>query len=439
MAEAAQTTDADTDTDTDTLPPWQVRRNERLNFTQLIWATPYLIVLQQYVPVLATRLGASALLIGLLSSGAALMLTVGTGIAREWIQRAPKDMRAVVIPAIGARSIVLWVPLALFLGSHQPEWLVVGTLICNLFIGVMQVPFLSVLSRVTLPERVPGMISGRWTVLGIGMSIGIPIIALALDTFPLPWNYVLVCGLATLTSAGEFFTLLRWKPRPISPAQRIQHSAVSDLRQIWNYAAGRRYLLITLLANFGLSSISPLVPLQIVRHLQATNVEYGWYSTLSWLAIALTGFIRPRIIRRYGNALLYSLAGLGLALEALTLGLAQSLPVTWLAGVIGGTATALFQVTAFGLIMESAPPDCYEGFVGIQASVGNFAIFAAPLITSGLISLGAPLGYTLLLCAGARAVAGGLSLLAFRRPARPGVRIAPDIAPAPGSAELVED
>jgi hypothetical protein len=53
------------------MPSQQVRRNERMNFLQLIWATPYLIVLQQYIPVLTTRLGASALLIGLLSSGAA--------------------------------------------------------------------------------------------------------------------------------------------------------------------------------------------------------------------------------------------------------------------------------------------------------------------------------------------------------------------------------
>ena len=403
------------------MPPQLVRRNERMNFLQLIWATPYLIVLQQYIPVLTTRLGASALLIGLLSSGAALMLTIGTAAARLWIQRAPADMRAVVYPAIFARSIVLWVPLILFLGNHQAEWLVGGTLFCNLFIGIMQVPFLSVLSRVTLPERVPAMISGRWTVLGIGMSIGIPIIALVLDSFPLPWNYVLVCSFATLTSVGEGITLLHWKPRSIASTQRVHHSARADIHEIRHHAPAMRYLFLTSVASFGLSSISPLVPLQIVRHLQATNVQYGWYSTMSWLAIALTGVIRPKLIRRYGNGPLYALAGIGLALEALTLGLAQSLPLTWLAGAIGGAATAMFQVTAFGLIGESAPPDHYEGYVGIQSSVGNFAIFAAPLITSGLISVGLPLGYTLIFCAVVRAMAGGLSYLAIRRPIGPKV------------------
>jgi MFS family permease len=394
-----------------------VRRNERLSYLQLIWATPYLIVLQQYIPVLTTRLGASALLIGLLSSGAALMLTIGTAVARLWVRRAPADMRILVYPGILARSIVLWVPFVLFLGNHQAEWLVAGTLFCNLFIGVMQVPFLSTLSRLTTPERVPTMISGRWSVLGIGMTIGIPLIATVLDAFPLPYNYVLVCSFATLTSICESLTFLHWKPRPIATAQTIHQSARTDLREIRNHPPARRYLFLTFLVNFGLSSISPLVPLQIVRQLQATNVEYGWYSTMAWLAIALTGLIRPKLIQRYGNGTLYALAGIGLALEALTLGLAQSLPTTWLAGAIGGIATALFQVTAFSLISENAPPGHYEGYVGIQSSVGNFAIFAAPLITSGMISLGFPLSYTLFLCAATRASAGVLSFLAIRKPA----------------------
>jgi MFS family permease len=429
---------ADVKQDNPDMTPRQAWHNEQLNYLQLIWATPYLVVLQQYIPVLATRLGASALLIGLLSAGAALMLTIGTTVARWWVQRAPADMRAVAIPAIGARAIVLWVPLVLFLNNHQnhqAEWLVAGTLVCNLFIGITQVPFMSSLARMTLPERTPILISGRWTTLGIGNTIGIPIIALALDLLPLPWNYLTVCSLATLTSAVELMTFLRWKPRPIAPDQRTRRSASADLRQIWRHIPARRYLLLVLLANFGLSSISPLLPLQLVRHLQATNVQYGWYATMSWLAIALTGVIRPGLIRRFGNGLIYALAGFGLAAEALTLGLAQSLTVTWIAGAIGGIATGLFQVAAFGLIAESAPPELYEGFVGIQASVGNFAVFAAPLITAGLLSAGAPMGFTLYLCAAARALAGGLSFAAYKLRSRPG---APEVA-APRPAGVIEN
>ncbi len=398
--------------------PRQARQNEHLSVVQLIWATPYLVVLQQYIPELATRLGASALLLGLLSSGAALMLTVGTALARYWIQRAPADMRAVALPGLGARAIVMWVPLALFIGSHQADWLVIGTLVCNLFIGIMQVPFTSALSRLTFSDRVPVLISTRWTMLGIGNAIGIPLIAIVLDNLPLPWNYVAVCTLATITSVVEFFTFLRWRPRPVLASQRMQRSPASDLKQILRHPPARQFLLLILLLNFGLSSISPLLPLKLVRYLQANNVQYGWYATMSWLAIALTGLVRPQLIRRYGNKLLFAASGIGLAMEALTLGLAQSLPFTWVAGAIGGVSTGLFQVTAFSLIAESSPPDCYEGFVGIQASVGNFAIFAAPLITSGLLSIGLPIGPTILLCAAARAIAGALSYITFAGPSR---------------------
>jgi MFS family permease len=391
------------------LTPSQVRRNERLNYLQLMWAGPYVIILQQYIPVLATRLGASALLLGILSSGAALMLTVGTLTGRWWLQRGPADMRSVVFPVIGARSIVLWVPLVLLFAAHRPEMLVAATIASSLFLGLVQVAFMTVLPRMTFSERVSTMISGRWTVLGIGMAAGIPLMAGILDAFPLPLNYVIVCGFAILTTIGECATFMHWRPR-LHTSQPLRRSARTDLGVIWRHAASRRYLFLTFLGQLGLSSIAPLVPLQIVRHLQANNVQYGWYSAIAWLAIALTGILRPRLIRRYGNGLLYGLAGIGLALEALTLGLAISLPYTWLAGALGGVALGLFQVTAFGLIIESAPDECYESFVSIQASIGNFAVFIAPLLTSSLVSLGCPLGLTLLLCAGIRGLASVLAL-----------------------------
>jgi hypothetical protein len=401
------------------MPPQQILRNERLNFLQLICATPYVIILQQYVPVLATRLGAPPLLLGILSSGAALMLTVAAVAGRWWLQRAPADMRAVVIPVIGARSIVLWVPLVLLLPSYQAEALIAIAIGTSFFLGLVQVAFLTVLPRMTLPERVSTMISGRWTVLGIGMAIGIPLMATVLDAFPRPLNYVVACSFAALTSVAESYTFMRWQPRPGSAIQRERRSVRSDLGQILHYKPGVRYLVLTMLMQFGASAIAPLVPLQLVRELHATNVQYGWYSAVSWMAIAVTGLIRPPLIRRYGNALLFGLSGLGLGMEALILGLAQALPVTWLAGAVGGVSLGLFQVTAFGLIMESTPPDCYESYVSVQASAGNFAIFASPLVTSGLLSLGAPLGMTLLVSAGVRAVAGLLSLIVFRHVKRP--------------------
>jgi MFS family permease len=391
------------------MPPKQARRNELMNYIQLMWATPYVVILQQYIPVLATRLGASALLLGVLSSGAALMMTLAAFLSRWWLKKSPPNMRSIVIPVIGARSVILWVPIVLLLADPKAEWLVAGTIISNFFLGFVSVAFLSVLPRLTYPDRVSSMVSGRWTVLGVGMVIGVPLMASVLDAFPMPTNYIIVCCFATLTSIGEFITFLQWKPRLSITPPRPTMSIRTDFALIWQNIPSRRYLIISLLAQLGLNSLAPLVPLQIIRHLGATNLQFGWYSTVLWLAIAVTGLIRPWLIQRFGNGRLYALALIGMALEALTLGMATNLPMTWLAGAIGGISLGLFQVTAFGLIVESAPEGHYESFVSIQTGVANFALFVSPLLTSGLTSVGLPIAITLLLSSSLRATAGVLA------------------------------
>ena len=84
----------------------------------------------------------------------------------------------------------------------------------------------------------------------------------------------------------------------------------------------------------------------------------------------------------------------------------SAMPIIWLAGVVGGIASVMFQVTAFALVLDSAPPDQYEGYVSIQSSVANFAVFAAPLAMSVFSSAGLPVVTGLLICAGMRIFAG---------------------------------
>lgn len=393
------------------MPYRQARRNELMNFIQLIWAAPYIIILQQYIPVLVTRLGASAILLGLLSSGAALMMTLAAFLSRWWLSKSPPDMRSIIIPFFGARGIVLWVPLVLGLADHKAEWLVAGTIISNLFLGFVSVAFFSVLPRLTTPDRVSTMVSGRWAVLGICMAAGVPIMAAVLDAFPMPLNYIIACGLATATTVGEYFTFRQWRPRPAAPKPTATAASFrSDMVRIWRHTPSRRYLVTAIVAQFGLNSMVPLVPLQIIRNLEATNLQFGWYSAILWLSIAITGLVRPWLIQRFGNGRLYAAAGIGMALEAITLGAATTLPTTWIAGALGGISLGLFQVTAFGLMIESAPSDHYESFVSILSSVTSFALFLSPLVVTGLINLGVSLSLAFVLSASIRGIAG---ILAF--------------------------
>jgi Na+/melibiose symporter-like transporter len=390
----------------------QIRRNERLFYLQLMWVTPFVVILQQYVPVLATRLGATPLLLGVLTSGSALALTAATVLAREYLARAPAGMQGLYIPVFISRLSLLLIPLVLLLPGGRAEMLVVAALAINFTIGIVQVTFFAFLPKVTLPERIAVLMGGRWTMLGITMTVGTPLMALVLERLPLPANYFAGCGIAAAVGIIEIFNFASVQPLPAPARPPRRESALADLRTILRHPPAARYLGVTLAAQLALNAAAPLIPLKMVRDLGATDTEYGWYIAVYWLALAAMGAAIPRLVQRFGNRRLFALAGLGIAAQMLILAGAQALAVTLAAGAIGGLANGLFQVTSFGQVVENAPPGRYESFVSAQLSVSNFAIFAAPLAMSGLLSAGLAVGAGLALTGLANAAASSLS---FRR------------------------
>jgi len=387
----------------------QIRRNERLFIIQVMWVMPFVVIQQQYVPVLATRLGASPLLLGVLTSGSALALTTASVLARWYLQRAPNAMRALIAPVFLSRLSLALIPLVLLLPDHQAEALVAAALAINLIIGVVQVTFFAFLPKVTLAERVAVLMGGRWTGLGLAMAIGTPAMAVILDRLEMPVNYVVACGVVIAAGIVEIFIFSAVKPLPAPARSPARQSAARDLGDILKHGPAARYLVVTLAAQLALNASAPLIPLKLVRELGASDTAYGWYITVYWLALAAMGAIIPRLVRRFGNQRMFALGGAGIGAQMLVLALAQNLPATWAAGAIGGLASGLFQVTAFGLVVENAPPDRYESFVSAQLSVANFAIFAGPLLMSGLLSAGLSVGVGLIVCAGGNALSSALA------------------------------
>ncbi|MGQ9904771.1 MAG: MFS transporter [Anaerolineae bacterium] len=388
----------------------QTRRNEYLFIVQVIWVMPFVVIQQQYVPVLATRLGASPLLLGVLTSGSALALTVASVLAHWYLQRAPNAMRTLIAPVFVSRLSLLLIPLVLLLPDRQAEALVAAALAINFVIGIVQVAFFAFLPKVTLAERIAVLMGGRWLVMGLAMAVGTPAMAVILDGLEMPVNYFVACGVAIAAGIVEIFTFGAVKPLPAPAKAPARQSAARDLGDILRHRPAARYLIVTLAAQLALNASAPLIPLKLVRELGASDTAYGWYITVFWLALAAISALIPRLVRRFGNQRMFALGGAGIGVQMLALALAADLPAAWIAGAVGGLASGLFQVTAFGLVVENAPPERYESFVSVQLSVANFAIFAGPLLMSGLLSAGLSVGAGLIACAGGNLLASTLSL-----------------------------
>jgi MFS family permease len=244
--------------------------------------------------------------------------------------------------------------------------------------------------------------------LGIGMALFTFILAGILDAFQMPANYAIACGLAFAIGLAGAWALMQTKPEPLTKTGKGKPRA--SVREILSHVPARNFLLITLLAQIALNAPGPLITLQMVRVLGATNVQFGWYLSIFWVSVAAFGLVVPALIDRFGNTKVFAAGCIGLGFQLVILGLAQSLPVTWIAGFVGGVTSVMFQVTGFGLVVKSAPPEKYEGFVGIHQTVVNFSIFIGPLLMTALIDLGLSITVGLLFVAAARGIAGVLAL-----------------------------
>lgn len=383
-------------------------RNERLNAIEVLLATPFIVVVTQYVPVLVTRLGASPLLLGLLTSGAALMLTVASALGPAWLRRTPDWPRNISIPLLLWRSVLVWLPLLLFLPAFQAEAIVVVVVALNFVAGFSNYTLTAFLSRMTLPDRLARLVSNRWTMLGVGMAVFTVILAAILDAFPRPVNYVIACTLSLAVSMVGFVILRQVRPLPLDSQAAGRPRA--RLRDLLAYPPARDYLLITLLAHTAVNAPGPLITLQMVRVLKATDVDFGWYLAVFWASLAVVGLFVPRLTERFGHVRVFASACAGLGLQMVILAFAPALPVTWVAGFIGGAASVMLQVTAYGLMVQCAPPQRFEGYVGVHTAAVNFAVFAGPLVMSAMTDAGLPIAAGLLIAGVARAGAGALSL-----------------------------
>jgi MFS family permease len=392
----------------------QSRANFRWNAIELIFAAPFIVVMQQYVPVLVTRLGASPLWVGLLTSGAALSLTVAAALAPRWMQRFGTYGRAISVSLLIFRSIMLLIPLALLLPFYSAQVIVLLAIVLSLFAGFANMTLTAYLPRMAMPDQTSQLVSTRWVVLGVGMAVYTPLIAWILDGLSQPLNYIIACGIALVSGMIGIWALLRIRPVPDGPQARVQ--ARGNTRALLAHSPARAYLVMTLLVQFAINAPAPLVTLHMVRELRATDSEFGWYLAIFWISLAIAGLGAARILRRYGNTPTFAVSMLALAAQIVILALAPSLPVTWIAGLLGGVASVFFQVSAYGLIIDCSPPDNYEGFLSVHTAMTNFCIFAAPLLVSGLVEAHwLSIGAGLILTGVLRAIAGLLAIVVLPR------------------------
>ncbi len=391
-----------------------------------------------FVGVFAARQGATALQIGLLNAGPAVVNLLFTLPASQWLRSRPIS-RSVFWTAVFNRIVyLLWIFLPSLLLPQGQIWALIGlTLLMSVPGSALAVGF-NALFAGAVPLAWRGHVAGVRNALLAAVYIGVSLLSgWLLDTLPFPLGYQVVFGLGFL--GGVMSTVHLWFVRPLTEEphqarharQRRRNLTGPGLFRTWGdslrQAVGLRFLtgatnwrnllqlsvlngrygqIITALFFFHLTQYLaiPLFPLYWVNELHLSDQQIGLGTALFYTSVLIGSTQLARLTDRFGNYRLLVAGAFVMSMYPALTAVTRTLPLYLVTSVVGGTAWSLVGGVIANYLLENIPEDSRPPHLAWY----NLALNAAILLGSlGGPAISAQLGLvtTLSLIAAARFLA----------------------------------
>jgi MFS family permease len=365
-----------------------------------------------FIPVFLTRLGASNLEIGLVTSlpaisGFLLSLPVGQIL----------ENRKNIIPwySISRFIIILRYALISLAAFFVPDKFLI--LIILFIWGLSTIPqtllstgFSMVMNLVAGPDGRYELMARRWSILGITTSVIIFLVGQFLDRIIFPLNYQLVFLGLTI---GGFISYHFSKKLEISiPSLEKTSRQKSPFRRITSYfkliGSEKPFISFSLkrfVYMFGLTMVVPLLPIYFVREIHAPDSWIAIFSTSQSAVTFLGYFFWMRQSKKRGARFILLTATLCLSIYPMVIAYTTSyLAISILAGV-GGIFQAGLNLVFFDELMKLIPIERSATFISLAQVIQFGAMGLAPFISSIMVDQFG-IVVALLTC-------GGIQLLGF--------------------------
>ena len=374
-----------------------------------------------FLPVFLTRLGASNLQVGLLTSMPGM-----TGLVLAILTGRFLQTRKNIVPWYSvARLLVIacYTLTGIFTFALPPQYTIIATLViwalATLPQTTLAVAFSVVMNAVAGPEGRYALLSRRWFIFGLTSLIGTMFVSSVIDKIVFPRNYeIMFIGLSLGGLLSFIFSRRIQIPDQTPPALVSSSSASASARSYIALLRGSPAFVSFASKRFvyfsALALSQPILPLFFVREVKATDAQIGWVN-ISMTAVMLVGYILwPYLSKKRGGRFVLLTTTLGMVTYPLLTALVPD--VTWiyvfaaLAGLFQGGLDLVF----FDELMKTVPPEYSATFVSLAQSMQYMSAILAPLAGTWLAdSIG--LGGALLVSAGLRFVGFLLFLLPDRR------------------------
>lgn len=367
------------------------QQNNALNlYREVAWYGVLASVTTTFTSVFALRLGASNLLIGLLSSLPALMNVVFQIPAARLIEQAQDRRRILLVSGFLMRLPVGIIALVPFFGGRwQAEAVVLITSLGTIPAAVGNVAFTAILADVVPPHRRARVVSVRNTLVSAVTMLTAIAVGQALDLFRFPLSYQGIFALAFATSLLSLLYLGRVAvPRHVPTPAPAVLTGWADIkrwaRSVWAQRDFSRFALGAFAFHWALSFPQPLYSIYRVRDL---GMSEGWIGVLSMLESALfmaAYYVWGKVAEKRGSRLVLLIGTIGLCFYPLSMGLVRSVPPMILVTLISGAFSPAFNLGLFNALLEVAPAERRATYVAIFNTLVNLTAFVAPLVSASL-------------------------------------------------------
>ena len=305
--------------------PLTIPSEYRANFTHLYMDIGWFGILSgssiSFLSIYATRLGATGLQIGLLSSIAAsvsLMLAIPAG---RWLEGQNINKAVFRSSAWYRLGYLLWIPLPWLFGKQAQVWaLIVITFLMAIPLTPLSVGFNAVFAASVPPTwraHVAGVRNATFAIAYMLSSLGSGYL---LEHLAFPTGYQFIFGIGFLGAAmsslhlyfikplGPKTTALPPRPQPASIKQALspRHQLQTAIRfDIWK-TPYRNTLLVFLAFHLAQYLAMPLFPLFQVRQLHLTDDQIGIGTALFYLTVLLGSTRLNELVRNFGRPILSS-------------------------------------------------------------------------------------------------------------------------------------
>jgi MFS family permease len=388
---------------------------EAINFFHLYWDVAWFGVAfgstLSFLPVFATRLGATGWQLGLLTAGPALVGVLFTLPAGHWIDGRPLG-RVVTQTAFWQRlGFFALIPLPLILPTGIQIWAVLLLMLLMAVPGTALMVGFNALLATTVPPKARAQVVGRRnSLLAATIMLAFLLSGWVLDYLPFEWGYAAVFALGALGAGLSTYHLSRIQVPPASQFQgrplqdhaqpgrgvgvvggtsyrlavatRLWLTRLLSLKNIFGPISGTYWWVMVAFFLFHFTQWLPtaLFSLFLVREVNLTDGEISWINAVFYLTLLIfSPFLAP-LTTRLGNYRLTVMGGLLLGSYPLLVAFSYHLVPLIIASVVIGVVWAIMSGSLVNRLLELTPETHRASHLAVYNMALNIAILFSTML-----------------------------------------------------------